>query len=102
MLNDHVGDGDSVQEACTEIQTGNIAQPPEVSAQNTLEAIILESIHFVHGVDRFLRYRSTALVHGIDHVLDIVDGHQTDQKVNDHRHAQQNQNGKRQSFQYIF
>ena len=53
---------------------------------------IFQAIGIIHGKLSIQLNGCTALVHLIDLTLNVVNGHQTDKKVHDQRHAKQNQN----------
>ena len=93
MLEDDLCYGDTVNEACSQVKSCKSAEPGNVSLENAEKAVIAKSVHFVHGVNRFLTYCRATLIDGVDLILDKINGHQSDEEVNDKRNAQQNEHG---------
>ena len=102
MLENNVCDGNAVDEAGAQVKGGQSSQPAEVALQDSHKAVVPQPVHFVHGVHRFFADRCAALVDGVDLALDKIHGHQTDQEVDDHRDAQQNENCHGKSFNDVF
>mgnify|MGYP006874657775 CR=1 FL=1 len=98
MLHDDIGHGNAVDEAGTQVALGQLLQPVPITGQNTHKTVISQAVHGVHCLNGFLTDGGTALIDGVDLALNEVNGHQTDQEVDDHGYADQNKNGICNSF----